>query len=686
MPPRSWSLGALFAWLLVVTSAALSLRGEGGSGSEPLRSFDHLKSSVLRFTVYRKIFHWSRPFDRLASRGNLGSGFLVSVNPPTICTCAHVVVDANEVYVQVTEFGKTKFKSRVATINNDADIALVVLEDPEAFMLTLKGAGLTLEPLKLADRTPPLGHAVVAPGFPLGQRTMTLSTGVISGVDHVSFRYTNLALQSTAIISSGNSGSPLLDAETQEVIGMNYAKNRGEAQINYAVPLWKLRQAFAKHEESHGSSSVTNAYQFKMTRHGLVLTPGYDALYMRSEGGEGCNSGPLISAIRETSPFKDADPPIAQDSFLLSIDGVTLDRYGQGMKSEYVQELVDFNDLMWMRPGTGEQEIEFETCATMTGERRKHKMSMAWRQDRSGQGVQYIYEPRRAKVDYEIFGELLFMDLTENHIDLLKADSQGGSLRRYLDPGMRHQPRLAVLLMKAGGEAEEALGLHQGRHLAVVDTVNGHAVNNLEELRRHFVPSALGDESGEKAQEVEEATTAAAPNTTMEAESEGAQSKDTEAEGSKDSEEEASHEAAATSAMVAVAGRLEKKSGAGGTMSLKRKGRKDGEAGMLWSLKTVAGREYAAFFADTLQKQAARRGAAHLLTPAVQDAVLRLGLLPKTKLVALLAEGRGAAPEEADSVEETPDTEQLGEPLEASIRDEGVAMLDFAEGERPDEW
>merc|ERR1740127_236402 len=126
----------------------------------------------------------------------------------------------------------------------------------------------------MAKSTPLLGHSVVAPGFPLGQRTLTLSTGVISGVDHVDFHHRNLAIQPTAIISGGNSGSPLLDADTSEVIGMNYAKQPGEAQINYVVPLWQLKQVFVKHAEAHAEPNQTMPVFFRLVKPGLITAPG----------------------------------------------------------------------------------------------------------------------------------------------------------------------------------------------------------------------------------------------------------------------------------------------------------------------------------------------------------------------------------------------------------------------------
>merc|ERR1719188_2542209 len=52
------------------------------------------------------------------------------------------------------------------------------------------------------------------------------------------------------------------------------------------------------------------------------------------------------------------------------------------------------------------------------------------------------------------------------------------------------------MLHKDGGEAQEALGLRKGASATVVESVNGHAVATLEELRRHFLPEhCLGNVS-----------------------------------------------------------------------------------------------------------------------------------------------------------------------------------------------
>lgn len=96
----------------IITTADSSKALDGfGEHSKP--SLESLKRSVLRISVYRKVWRWSRPFDNHYVVGSLGSGFLVGDRPLTICTCAHVVRGADRVYLQIPDFGKTRFEGQV---------------------------------------------------------------------------------------------------------------------------------------------------------------------------------------------------------------------------------------------------------------------------------------------------------------------------------------------------------------------------------------------------------------------------------------------------------------------------------------------------------------------------------------------------------------------------------------------
>lgn len=635
----------------IITTADSKALDGFGEHSKP--SLESLKRSVFRISVYRKVWRWSRPFDNHYVVGSLGSGFLVGDKPVTICTCAHVVRGADRVFIQIPDFGKTRFEAKVEMINNYVDAALITLKDPEALLEKLGEANVKLVPLRFAKKTPLLGHLVMAPGFPLGQETMTLSTGVISGIDHVSFHHTNLAIQSTAIISSGNSGSPLLDGDSLEIIGMNYAKKTSEAQINYVVALWRLKQVLKKHTQVLKKGEIAEPYQFRLVNPGLVVTPGVDALYLLSQSSKTCDSGPLISSILPSSPFQGASPEIPTNSFLVSIDGVKLDKYGQGTKKKYVDYKVDFGDLMWMREGTGEEEVTFETCNAETGEVQKHKMSLEWSQEREGAGVQYVYDPRLDKLEWEIFGDLLFMPLTENHIGLFSGDFHASAAIRFLEPLERQKPRLAVMLLKDGGEAGDALGLTKGSDLEIVESINGHDVKDLEDYRRYFFPkTALKSVA----------------------------------------KQPASFWAQKLSSLKRSGGNRTDSSASRSFFGKENMAVHSGEE-LIWALKTSSGREFACLFVETLKDQAMQyaHGAMHVMTSASKDAMGQLGFFAgaqkKSETLRVLLQ-QLARPQEITPTEIDVDAamEIRAEPLEVVRRDGDVAVLDFAPHESLDSW
>merc|ERR1719473_2342759 len=106
---------------------------------------------------------------------------------------------------------------------------------------------MKLEKLALSDRVTNMGEEVVALGFPLGQSNLKISNGVIAGNEEVD---ENICIQSTAPISPGSSGGPLLNEEGTEVLGVNFAKATTGENINYVIPAWRVKQMVALHHHN----------------------------------------------------------------------------------------------------------------------------------------------------------------------------------------------------------------------------------------------------------------------------------------------------------------------------------------------------------------------------------------------------------------------------------------------------
>jgi len=157
--------------------------------------------------------------------GSFGSGFLYN-NKGDIVTNAHVVGNAKEVTI-VTADSKG-FDGKVIGISSDTDVALI----------RVPGLANT-EPLEIVtDRKAEVGDEILALGSPLGFQN-TVTTGIISGVDRDldidSYHYEDV-YQISAPIAPGNSGGPLIDSQTGEVLGINSARIEQES-IGFSIPI-----------------------------------------------------------------------------------------------------------------------------------------------------------------------------------------------------------------------------------------------------------------------------------------------------------------------------------------------------------------------------------------------------------------------------------------------------------------
>lgn len=173
--------------------------------------------------------------DRLAREQGLGSGFFVSADGRMV-TNHHVVDSAYSAYV-VLSSGLNLPVQGVLALDADADLAV----------LKVDGRGLPHLTLAARGHTPPVGSRVYAIGNPQGF-TNTLSEGLVSGRRAVTPGLS--LLQTTAPISAGSSGGPLLDA-TGRVIGVTTFSlvSRDSQNLNFAVPtdkVWSLLSRAAR--------------------------------------------------------------------------------------------------------------------------------------------------------------------------------------------------------------------------------------------------------------------------------------------------------------------------------------------------------------------------------------------------------------------------------------------------------
>lgn len=184
----------------------------------------------------------------IESSSGLGSGFLYN-DQGDIVTNAHVVEGSKEVTVRT--LNHEEYKGTVIGIGEETDVAVVRVPDMKK-----------IKPLSIAKSKAETGDEILALGSPLGLEN-TVTTGIISGVGRsfeiAPYIYSNL-YQISAPITHGNSGGPLISAETGEVLGINSAVVEQEGGIGFSIPMTSvLKQVQNWSKNPSGTAAVKTA-------------------------------------------------------------------------------------------------------------------------------------------------------------------------------------------------------------------------------------------------------------------------------------------------------------------------------------------------------------------------------------------------------------------------------------------
>lgn len=160
---------------------------------------------------------------------SLGSGFIIDDKEGLILTNYHVIADADEVKVILTEEDADRegIDAKVVGGDAEADVALVKIKTNRKLTAASLGDSDVLQ----------VGEWVMAVGNPFGHGH-TVTKGIISAKERVVLPMSQFAnyLQTDTPINPGNSGGPLINT-AGEVIGINTAINAAAQGIGFAIPI-----------------------------------------------------------------------------------------------------------------------------------------------------------------------------------------------------------------------------------------------------------------------------------------------------------------------------------------------------------------------------------------------------------------------------------------------------------------
>ncbi|ADP15117.1 serine protease MucD 2 [Achromobacter xylosoxidans A8] len=189
-----------------------------------------------------------RPSREVPMRGE-GSGFIVSADG-TILTNAHVVQDAKEVTVKLTD--RREYKAKVLG------------SDPQTDVAVLKIDAKNLPVVKVGDVNQlQVGEWVLAIGSPYGLEN-TATAGIVSAKGRSLPDDTSVPfIQTDVAVNPGNSGGPLFN-DRGEVVGINsqiYSRTGGFQGLSFSIPIdvaYKIKDQILEHGKvQHARLGVT---------------------------------------------------------------------------------------------------------------------------------------------------------------------------------------------------------------------------------------------------------------------------------------------------------------------------------------------------------------------------------------------------------------------------------------------
>ncbi|XP_026402350.1 protease Do-like 9 [Papaver somniferum] len=268
--------------------------------------------------------NFSLPWQRKRQYSSSSSGFIIAGR--RVLTNAHSVEHHTQVKLK-KRGSDTKYLATVLAIGTECDIAMLTVEDDEFWQ--------DVSPVEFGS-LPALQDAVTVVGYPIGGDTISVTSGVVSRIEILSYVHGStelLGLQIDAAINSGNSGGPAFNDKGNCVgIAFQSLKHEDVENIGYVIPtpvITHFIQDYEKNGEYTGFPSLGVEWQ-KMENPDLRMAMG-----MNSN-----QKGVRIRRIEPTAPeykvLKPSDIILSFDRVDIANDGTIPFRHGERIGFSYL--------------------------------------------------------------------------------------------------------------------------------------------------------------------------------------------------------------------------------------------------------------------------------------------------------------------------------------------------------------
>ncbi|KAG2605273.1 protease Do-like 9 isoform X1 [Panicum virgatum] len=296
---------------------------------EPVR-WEQVVKVVPSMDAVVKVFcvhtepNFSLPWQRKRQYSSSSSGFIIGGR--RVLTNAHSVEHHTQVKLK-KRGSDTKYLATVLAIGTECDIAMLTVEDDEFWK------GVT--PLEFGS-LPALQDAVTVVGYPIGGDTISVTSGVVSRIEILSYVHGStelLGLQIDAAINSGNSGGPAFNDKGKCVgIAFQSLKHEDAENIGYVIPTPVIKHFIEDYEKSgeYTGFPILGIEWQKMENPDLRKAMG-----MKSD-----QKGVRVRRVEPTAPesgcLQPSDITLSFDGIDIANDGTVPFRHGERIGFSYL--------------------------------------------------------------------------------------------------------------------------------------------------------------------------------------------------------------------------------------------------------------------------------------------------------------------------------------------------------------
>ena len=408
------------------------------------------KDTVVQLFVHTSEFNWKQPYKTPSQDKAWGTGFFIDDKGHLISNY-HVVEEAASIKIQIPSLGKKQLDVTIIGSCPARDITLLKLTKQAYETITEKLKRIPFLPLGNSD-TIKRTHQVLALGYPLGQEKLKSTQGIVSGRENIS---EESYIQITAAINDGSSGGPSLNT-SGKVIGINTAAISRAQSIGYIIPINDVKSAI---KDLHKERYLRKPFP------GCMVNKGNEELVEFLNNPK--PGGMYVARVFKNTLFDEAG--FKAGDMIYSINGKQFDLYVE-TQVKWSEDKVHLSALL-NRFTLGEKiSIDFY--------RKGIKKTASFNFDlRPPLLIRTMY-PEYEKIDYEVIGGMVIMQLSLNHISIF--DEINPHLTKYTKRENRYVPRLVVTHVLPNSQAQQARVISQSD---VIEQVNGQDVKTLDDLR-----------------------------------------------------------------------------------------------------------------------------------------------------------------------------------------------------------